>query len=139
MNSPVLCLMPFCARVLHVSYNTRIWGTFYNYSHPVVYQIFEIRYLPAAALLLLNVSWFVLMFKRDNAVWWSKVFFSAGSGALGFAFFRLLLLHTYRDDLVWFAAWEELTELLFVVSAGLVLWFFRHGLFGRRPVPPSVA
>jgi rhodanese-related sulfurtransferase len=136
----VLCLMPFCARLLHVSYNTQIWGTFYNYSHPVVYQIFEIRYLPAAALLLLSVSWFVLMFKRGDAVWWSKVFFSAGSGALGFAFFRLLLLHSYRDDLVWFAAWEELTELLFVVSAGLlVLWFFRHGLFRRRPVPPNVA
>jgi len=128
----VLCLMPFCARLVHVSYNTRIWGTFYNYSHPVAYQVFEVRYLPAAAVLLLGVSWFVLIFKRGEAVWWSKVFFSAGSGALGFAFFRLMLLQTYRDDLVWFAAWEELTELLFVLSAGLVLWFFRHGLFFRR-------
>jgi hypothetical protein len=40
-----------------------------------------------------------------------------------------VLLAVYRDNLVWFAAWEEVTELLFVVAAGLILWFFRHGLF----------
>ena len=133
----VLCLMPFCARLLNTSYNTRILGTFYNYSHLVVYQIFEFRYLPAAALLLLSVSWLLLLSKRDEAVWWSKVFFSAGSGAFGFALFRLILFHSYRDDLVWFVAWEELTELLFVVSAGLILWVFRHGLFSRRSAAPT--
>ena len=108
-----------------------------HYSHLVVYQIFEIRYLPAAALLLLSVSWFLLMSKRDEAVWWSKVFFSAGSGAFGFALFRLILFQSYRDDLVWFVGWEELTELLFVVSAGLVLWVFRHGLFSRQSAAPT--
>jgi len=129
----VLCGMPFCADLLDVSYNTRVFGTFYNYSHPVLCQIFEIRYLPAAALLLLTVSWVVLWINRADAVWWSKVFFAAGCGAFGFAFLRLILMQVYRDNLVWYSTWEELTELLFVVGAGWMLWIFRHGLFGSAP------
>ena len=78
-----------------------------------------------AAALLFGVSLTLLRLKRENAVPWSKVFFAAGAGAMGFSFFRLLLLHAYRDNLVWFAAWEEVTELLFVSGAGLVLWVFR--------------
>ncbi len=125
----VLCGMPFFADLLPVSYNTRIFGTFYTYAHPVLCQIFEIRYLPGAALLLLTIAWLALYFNPASGVWWSKIFFAAGSGALGFAFFRLVLLQIYRENLVWYAAWEEFTELLFVVSAGLVLWIFRQGLF----------
>jgi hypothetical protein len=52
-------------------------------------------------------------------------------GALGFGFFRVFLLQVYRDNLTWFAAWEELTELLFILAAGVVLWIFRQGLFPR--------
>ena len=52
---------------------------------------------------------------------------------MGFGLFRLVLLQVYRDNLVWYAAWEEVTELLFVLSAGLVLWIFRHGLFPYAP------
>jgi rhodanese-related sulfurtransferase len=124
----VLCVMPFCADLLPVAYNTRIFGTFYTYAHPVLCQIFEIRYLPGAALVLLAASWTALYFNSARGVWWSKILFAAGSGALGFSFFRLVLLQVYRDDLVWYAGWEELTELLFVVSAGLLLRIFRHGL-----------
>jgi hypothetical protein len=135
----VLCGMPFCADLLHVSYNTRIFGTFYNYSHPVLCQIFEIRYLPAAALILLTVSWIALGINQANSVWWSKVSFAAGCGAFGFAFFRLILMQIYRENLVWYATWEELTELLFILSAGLVLWVFRHGLFFKRPAAEQPA
>ena len=80
----------------------------------------------------LTTAWIALRFNPASGVWWSKIFFAAGSGALGFAFLRLVLLQVYRDNLVWYAAWEELTELLFVLSAGLVLWIFRHGLFFER-------
>jgi hypothetical protein len=94
-----------------------------------LYQVFEVRYLPAAALLLFAVAWGLLRFKRSEPVAWSKVFFAAGAGALGFSFFRLVLLHAYRDNLAWFGVWEEITELLFVGSAAIVLWIFRQGLF----------
>jgi hypothetical protein len=105
----IVALAPLCAELLTVSYNTRIYGTFYNYAHPVIHQIFEIRYLPAAALVLLTASWVVLKWAPRNPVLWSKLFFAAGTGALGFSFFRLVLLQVYRDNLVWFGAWEELT------------------------------
>jgi rhodanese-related sulfurtransferase len=125
----VLCGMPYCAALLPVSYNTRILGTFYNYSHAVASQMYEIRVLPAVSWGLLAVAWVVLVRKGQDAVWWSKICFSAGSGALGFALFRMILLQTYRDNLLWFATWEEVTELLFILGVGLVLWSFRHGLF----------
>lgn len=125
----VLCGVPLAADFTLTAYNTRILGTFYSWGHPVVYQIFEIRYLPAAALGLLSASLAVLMFKRHDAVQWSKLFLAAGLGALGFSFFRLALVQIYRDNLVWYSFWEEITELIFVAGAGLVLWLFRHGLF----------
>jgi rhodanese-related sulfurtransferase len=125
----VLCLLPLCAEPLPVSYNTKIFGTFYNWSHPAICQIYEIRFLPAAAVLLFTVSWVVLQLRIDEPILWSKIFFSAAFGALGFSLFRLVLLQVYRDNLTWFAAWEELTELLFILAAGLVLWTFRRGLF----------
>jgi rhodanese-related sulfurtransferase len=124
----IVALAPLCAELIPVSYNTAILGAFYNYSHPVVYQVFEVRFLPAVAASLLAVSFAVLRFKKRDAVPWSKVFFSAGMGAMGFSFFRLLFFQAYRDNLVWFGAWEEITELLFVLGVGLVLWVFREAL-----------
>lgn len=125
----VICFMPLSAELLPLSYNTEILGAFYNYSHPVVHQLFEVRYLPVVAIVLLGVSWGILRFGKADAVEWSKVFFAAGVGAIGFSFFRLILLHVYRDHLAWFGFWEEITELLFVIGTGVVLWIFRRGLF----------
>lgn len=128
----ILTFIPLTAELVSVSYNTRILGTFYNYSHPVVYQILEFRYLPVAALALLAVSLLVLLCKSNEPVLWSKVLFAAGIGALGFSFFRLVFFYAYRDNLVWFGVWEEVTELLFMLGASLVLWSFRPGLFGEE-------
>lgn len=131
----VLCGVPFCADFTTAAYNTRILGTFYNFGHAAVYQIFEIRYCPTLALGLLGGSLAVLMLKKDEPVLWSKLFLAAGLGALGFCYFRLVLVQLYRDNLAWFSVWEEVTELLFVAGAALVLWVFRHGLFapGSKP------
>ena len=63
---------------------------------------------------------------------WSKFFLAAGVGALGFSCFRLVFVQVYRDNLAWFSFWEEVTELIFVVGAALVLWIFRHGLFADK-------
>jgi hypothetical protein len=120
----VMCFLPLSTELLPLSYNTDIFGSSYNYSHPVVHQLFEIRYLPVAALVLLGVSWGVLKLGGTGSVQWSKVFFAAGIGAIGFSCFRLILLHVYRDHLAWFGIWEEVTELLFIVGTGVVLWLF---------------
>lgn len=127
-----LSLLPICAEPSSVSYNTTILGSPYNYSHPVVYQIFEIRYCPAAAFLLLGASWIVLGMKRREPVRWSKMFFSAGIGALGFSGLRLVLFSAYRQNLVWFGFWEEVTELIFIAGVAVVLWLFRRGLWAEK-------
>jgi hypothetical protein len=127
----IVALAPLCAGLLPVSYNTTVFGTFYNYSHPIVHQVFEMRYLPAAAFVLLGVSLALLRPARQDPMLWSKVFLAAGVGAMGFGFFRMFLVHCYRDNLVWFAAWEEITELLFVLGVAIVLWTFRGALLAR--------
>jgi rhodanese-related sulfurtransferase len=127
-----ICFMPLSAELLPLAYNTEILGSFYNYSHPVVHQLFEVRYLPVAALVLFATAWGILKFGKTDPVPWSKVLFAAGVGAIGFSFFRLILLHVYRDHLAWFGFWEEVTELLFVAGTGLVLWIFQRGLFGAK-------
>lgn len=133
----LLALAPLCAELVPVSYNTKIFRAFYNYSHPVACQIFETRYLPIAAFLLLTLSLLALQGIKKDPVLWSKLFFAAGMGALGFSGFRLVLFQVYRDNLVWFGVWEELTELLFVLGTAVVLVIFREGLHlkltPRRP------
>jgi hypothetical protein len=128
----VLALMPLAAELIPVSYNSKVFGTDYNYTHPVLFQVHEIRYLPLVAIVLLTISFVVLRFKKQERVLWSKVFFVAGAGALGFSFFRLVLFQVYRDNLTWFVAWEELTEFMFMVGVGVVLWAFWRSGPGRH-------
>ncbi|MEJ2111810.1 MAG: rhodanese-like domain-containing protein, partial [Acidobacteriota bacterium] len=52
----VLAVIPFFSPVRAVSYNTQIYGTFYNFSHSVLYQIYEIRFCPAMAIIFFAVS-----------------------------------------------------------------------------------
>jgi len=127
----VLAVIPFSSSFKAVSYNTHIWGTFYNFSHPVLYQIYEIRYCPVFAIILFLVSFLVLRLKKNNAIEWAKIFFSAGAGALGFGLLRLILFSLHSDDLVWFDSWEEVTELLFVAGVCVTLWAFRTSLFSQ--------
>ncbi|MGB2615152.1 MAG: rhodanese-like domain-containing protein [Phycisphaerae bacterium] len=128
----VLAFMPLLAQPVTASYNTNILGTFYNYSHPVIYQIYEIRYLPVAAIAALTASLLVLLLKKTDPVSWSKMLFAVGMGALGFSLMRLFILAPYGDNQVWFTFWEEITELMFVAGAGIVLWIFRPGLFPKK-------
>lgn len=70
----------------------------------------------------------MLHLKRREPIPWAKVFCAAALGSLGFAFLRWSLVGLSRNDLVWFAFREEVTELVFVAGAALVLWVFRAGL-----------
>jgi hypothetical protein len=127
----VMAFMPLTAGFSADSYNTTILGTYYNYSHPIVYQIYEIRLLPVLALMLMAVSLAVLLLKKREPVAWSKFFFAAAMGPLGFSLLRLFIYTPYHENQVWFAFWEEITELLFVVGVAAVLWLFRKGLFAH--------
>jgi rhodanese-related sulfurtransferase len=127
----ILSFLPLTAVPQVVSYNTRILWVFYNYSNPIVYQLFEIRWCPLLALLLFAIAFAILLFKKDDPVSPAKVFFAAATGYLGFSLFRLFLFAPFRDNMVWFIFWEEITELIYVCGVAFVLWTFRHALFAR--------
>jgi hypothetical protein len=85
-------------------------------------------------------SWVVLKFKRREPVAGSKILLAAALGPLSFGLLRLFFVSSFTDHLMWFDVWEEITELLFVVGVGVVLWVFRGRLFapsGGAAVPPS--
>ncbi len=88
-------------------------------------QLYEIRFSPVAAiaLLLLALARLVLDVSRQSV--WPKVFLSGGLAFLSFGLMRSVLFTFYRDNLVWFAFWEEATELALVAAIAYVLWVFR--------------
>jgi phage shock protein E len=127
--SAIVAAIPFSSQVKAVSYGTHILGTFYYFSHSVLYQIYEIRYCPMYAIIFFLISFFVLRYKKNAAIEWAKIFFAAGAGALGFGLLRLMLYSMHSDNQVWFDFWEEITELIFVAAVCIILWLFRKTLF----------
>ena len=125
----IITFMPLCADWHQTSYNTMIFGTFFNYSHRFIYQVFERLYCPIASMALLTLSLLILMFRKDDPLPTAKIFFAAGMGPLGFGTFRTILAGIYSDNMIWFNLWEETTELLFVAGVCFILWVFRNGLF----------
>jgi hypothetical protein len=130
----ILAAIPLFSSFRETTYNTRIFGILHSYRHPVIHQFYELRFLPAAALILLAACFIVLYFFEHRTVPVSKILFSAAVGAAGFSYFRLFLVASFIDSQVWFAAWEETTELLFVgVIAGTLLIFGRSLGFAITP------
>jgi len=129
----LLAFIPLCAPWQTASYNTTIFRTFYNYSHPSIQQQLEILYCPMAAIVMFAASLLVLVLKTENPLDYAKLLFAGGAGLLGFAFLRGALFRMFASDMMWAAFWEEVTELLFIAGVCAVLWIFRQGLFERPP------
>jgi hypothetical protein len=131
----LLALLPVFATVTDFAYPVLVLGRLHGYGHPVVHQLFEFRYLPVVAALLLVACEFTLIRKEPKNADLSARLFAAAAGALGFSFLRLVFLSPFVRDQLWFAFWEELTELFYIGAMGLVLWAFRPALFaGNRRV-----
>jgi len=122
-----LAFVPLTAELASVSYNTTIFHSPFNYSHPVVYQVFETHYCPVYALIMLGAA-LVVTFVSNRMLGWAKILGAAGTGALGFSFLRLMVFHFYSSNLIWFEFWEEATELMFIGGLAIVLWMFRERL-----------
>lgn len=128
----VLAVMPLAADRQFESYNTMIYGTFYNYSHPLVYQLFEFVFCPVAAVILFAASLGVLVFRKSASLAMPKVLFAMGAGPMGFGLLRMIVLAPYAHNQVWFTFWEEVTELIFIVAVAATLWIFRATLLPAR-------
>ncbi len=129
----VVALMLPSAEVQPVAYRMKVLDSFVEFQSPAWSQLFENRYCAWLALALLAVAWGTLTFKRDDPVGTSKLFLAAALGPLGFGLLRFFLRTAYRENLAWSNIWEEVTELLFVMAVGLVLWVFRGALFESEP------
>jgi rhodanese-related sulfurtransferase len=130
----VISLLPLGMALRYNAYSTNILGSAYGYFHPVIHQMFEHRYLPVVALLCGAASWIVLVLFERHPLPISKFLFAAALGAIGFSFFRLLLLAPFADNQVWFVFWEEITELLYVLAVGVALILFRRSLLDKSMV-----
>jgi rhodanese-related sulfurtransferase len=124
----VVAGMLLTADVHEVSYNVEIYGSLYNYSNPIAYQLYELVFCPAAALVMFGASLVLLLTARDNRLGPAKMAFASGFGALGFGSLRMILAGAYSQRMVYFVFWEEATELLFILGVCCVLWIFRHRL-----------
>ena len=130
--------IPLFSSFRHTAYNTWIFGVLHSYRHPIIHQVYELRYLPITAIVLLCACFLVLLLCEQHPVPLSKILFSAAVGAMGFSFFRLVLVSAFVDNQVWFAAWEETTELLYIGVVGGVLIVFGRGLLGPQPISMPV-
>jgi hypothetical protein len=128
----LVALMPLSSELHLVSYNTSIWGTAYNYNHPVIYQLFEFRYFPLLASVLFSASALILRFGGQNRLHLSKMIFAAAFGPFAFSLFRFIVFHGHRTNLIWMDFWEEVTEFIFILGVISVLWYFRRPLFKRE-------
>ncbi|MGD8666554.1 MAG: hypothetical protein PVI38_10690 [Desulfobacterales bacterium] len=128
----LVALMPLSSELHPVSYNTSIWGTSYNYNHPIIYQLFEFRYFPLLASVLFLAAALILRFGQRNRLHLSKMIFAAALGCFGFSLLRFIVFHGYRTNLVWMDFWEEVTEFIFILGVISVLWYFRRPLFKRE-------
>ncbi|MCK5055566.1 MAG: rhodanese-like domain-containing protein [Candidatus Aminicenantes bacterium] len=119
-----LSCLPLLALPYPASYTTRILKTLYQSIHPAMYQVYEIRLAPIIAVILFIIAFIVIQGKGKTHFHLARIFFCSGMGFLGFSLFRLILFSMYRENLVWFAFWEEFTELLYTAGAGFVILVF---------------
>jgi hypothetical protein len=124
-----LAVLPLCARLAPFAYKTSVFGFPYSYARQPLYEWYEDRALPTLALACFALAWIPLLRKNGSPLpTWTKSFFAAGLGALGFSFFRLALSSIFSANLVWFEFWEEGTELMFMLGLAFLLWQFRSSL-----------
>jgi hypothetical protein len=121
------CMLP-TADWQDTAYNTWVFGQIYNYAHLRVYQQLENWYCAGAAAVMFAASLVVLLAGGQRAIGWAKIFFAAGAGPLGFGLLRMILGGAYDQHRVWYLAWEEGTEFLFLLAVCGTLVIFRHGL-----------
>ena len=124
----VLAVVPAFSVLRPQAWNTRLFGLPFTYGHPIVHQVYELRFLPVAAVVLLVACGAVLALAERRPVPVAKALFSAALGAMAFSYFRLFLVAAFVDDQVWFGAWEETTELVYVCLVAAALAAFERGL-----------
>jgi len=130
LMTAILAFLPLTVSVSPLEYKTELFGVPYAYARFGFYQWYEARLLPWVAFVCMIAAGLVMLLQKEAPIpQKAKALFAAGVGALGFATFRVVLGALYADQLVWFEFWEELTELMMVVSVAFALWQYQPSLF----------
>jgi hypothetical protein len=136
----LLAFMPLVAQPQNFSFTALVFGYPRSLNHLMPVQWYELRFSSIAALVLMISSWLALTWPskqpgiHQNNLLVSKVLLSAGGGYLGFSLMRLIFASFYREALVWFVFWEELTELILVVGILVVVLSVRPERVARWSV-----
>jgi len=131
----ILTFIPLLSPLKPQAYSVSIFGFPYSYTRFGVYEIYEHRVLPVLALLSFLIAYLSLLRNTGPPIpSLTKIFFCAGSGALGFSLFRVALNAIFVNNLVWFEFWEEATELMYVGATAFFLWQFRRTLLESTPI-----
>ncbi len=135
----IASFLPLSVSTSPESYLTELFGFLYSYARFDFYQWYETRTLPLLALAFFIIAFLPLLkSKGDPIPQLTKIFFSAGIGALGFALFRITLASMFANNLVWFEFWEEITELMLTSAIGFILWQFRDSLLQKSTILEAV-
>jgi hypothetical protein len=127
----LVALIPLMAQPNNYSFIVNVFGYSRALNHLMPIQWFELHFSPLASLVLMIASWVALIWPSNkpginhNSLLLSKVFLSASIGYLSFSMMRLIFASFYRQLLVWFVFWEELTELMLIVGILIVVLLIR--------------
>jgi hypothetical protein len=124
-----LALLPLSVSLRDDAYPVLLLGHLHGYGHPVVHQLFELRYLPIVAAALLLLAGLTQIGHSPQVKQSAQILAATGFGAMGFSFLRMMLFVPYAQDQQWFAFWEEWTELLYIGGFAATLWLFRPEFF----------
>ena len=131
----LIAAMPLTGSYHPDRYFSEIVGTRYVYMHDWPHQQYEMRFLPIAAMALLALAWLTAGRER-HPLPNTRLLVAGGVGAMGFSFFRWMLLSAFAQDQIWFVVWEELTELAAILALLALLHTFKLRI-SSRPNPAS--
>jgi len=123
----IVSLIPFGLPVRDASFVASIFGTDVSYETRLATELLEFRVFPALAILFLAPC-FALLLRGERYVSKATPLFFLG---LGFSFFSLLrftLQRSFSPVPAWADVWEQLTEILLIISVGALLWILRRQL-----------
>jgi hypothetical protein len=133
-----MALMPLSAPLRPTMFTTEILGSAADYGEPILNHLVELRLYPLLGAALFLATLPLLVRGGPGSLRRAEPLFYAALGLTVYPLLRHLLVNAYRDALQWSDFWEELTELLLVVTVGLLLVVFRRQLgLSRAPAEPA--
>jgi rhodanese-related sulfurtransferase len=129
----LLCLVPLSAVLRPKTVDYAVFGTLVRDEATPVIELLQMRLFPLYALWLFAVA-FVDLRRGREGLERAKAPFAVAVGLLLYALLRFFLEGTFGDAVFWANAWEEVTELLTVLTLIWVLRVFRLG----KPASPTL-